>query len=374
MTELENNLIKGRIQLKLAGLGVKASYARTEEGPIVTTFYYTLGYDVPISKILNREEDLAVSCGVEKVLITRKAGEIAVAIANADRKTVLFDNCLYSLIKNNSNMKLPLMLGVDTLGIPAAIDLIEQPHVLIAGSTGGGKSILLASIIGGFVCTKSPQELRLILVDTKKLDLPLFSGLPHVTDNIETVEQFHDSFNRLMGIVRKRTETMKGIARNVTEYNSLDIGRPFPYYVVIIDELADLIDEDAALAKTKTEPYYSYPRISARIKSLIQICRAAGVHIICATQRSSVKVISGDIKANFPTRVALRLPSRADSSTILNQGGAEHLLGKGDMLLESSNTANPVRYHGAFVSNEDIGRIIQDADMIRSELKKLIPA
>lgn len=371
MTELENNLLKGRIQLKLLGLGIKATYTRTEEGPIVTTYYYTLAFDVPISKIIGKEEDIAVSCGVESVLITRKAGEIAIAIPREDRSIVGFDNCLYSLVRNNSSMKLPLMLGVDTYGRPAAIDLVEQPHVLVAGSSGGGKSILLASMLGGLVCTRAPEEVRLILVDTKKLDLPLFSSLPHVTDNIETVEQFHVSFNRLMSIVRKRTEVMKGIARNVSEWNAMNMGKKFPYYVVIIDELADLIDEDNALAKGKIEPYSNYPRITARIKSLVQICRAAGVHIICATQRSSVKVISGDIKANMPTRIALRLPSRADSTTILSGGGAEHLLGKGDLLLESAMTSSPIRYHGAYVSNEDIVRIIQDSAQIREELKKL---
>jgi S-DNA-T family DNA segregation ATPase FtsK/SpoIIIE len=328
---------------------------------------------VPIAKIITKEEDIAISIGVESVLISRKGGEIAIAVPNADRQIVPFDRCLFDIITSpkSANMKLPLMLGVDTFGKSAAIDLVDQPHVLIAGSTGGGKSVLLASIIGGLVCARPPEELRLILVDTKKLDLPLFSGLPHVTDNIETVEQFHDGFNRIMGLVRKRIEKMKGIARNVTEWNTLGFGAKLPYYVIIIDELADLIDEDKAIALAKIEPYSNYPRISARIKSLVQICRAAGVHIICATQRSSVKVISGDIKANMPTRIALRLPSRADSTTILNQSGAEYLLGKGDMLIESADTASPARYHGAYVSNSDVCRIIQDAKQIREELKKL---
>lgn len=371
MTQMEIDLIRGRIALKLSGLSIKASYIRVEEGPVVTTFYYALSFDVPISKIIGKEEDIAVSCGVESVLITRKAGEIAIAIPNKDRKVVAFDKCLYDLMTSKEQKKLPIMLGVDTYGNPATVDLVEQPHILVAGSTGGGKSVLLSSIIGGLVCSTPPEELRLILVDTKQLDLPLFKKLPHVTDNVETTQQFHDSFNKLMSIVRKRTEKMKGIARNVTEYNQLNLGPKLPYYVVVIDELADLIDEDNALAKAKVEPYCNYPRITARIKSLVQICRAAGVHIICATQRSSVKVISGDIKANMPTRIALRLPSRADSTTILNSGGAQHLLGRGDMLMESSSTAAPVRYHGAFVSNGDVVNILENAKQIREELKRL---
>ncbi len=371
MTQFELDTLKGRIALKLSGLKVTAFYKRVEEGPVVTTLYYTLSDDVPINKIIGKEEDIAVSCGVESVLITRKAGEIAIAIPNKVREVVAFDKCLYHMLTQDQEKKLPIMLGVDTYGNPASIDLVAQPHILVAGSTGGGKSVLLGSIIGGLVCSKPPEEMRLILVDTKQLDLPLFKDLPHVTDNIETTQQFHDSFNKLMSIVRKRTEKMKGVARNVTEYNELNLGPRLPYYVVIIDELADLIDEDSALAKAKTEPYCNYPRITARIKSLVQICRAAGVHIICATQRSSVKVISGDIKANMPTRIALRLPSRADSTTILNTGGAQHLLGRGDMLLESATTANAVRYHGAFVSNKDIANILQNAKQIREELKRL---
>jgi S-DNA-T family DNA segregation ATPase FtsK/SpoIIIE len=369
----EESVIVGRIQMKLLGLKINAKFTRIETGPVVTTYYYTIGFDIPINKIIGKEEDIAISCGVESVLITRKGGEIAIAVPRADRQVVPFDSSLFHLMTapRFASMKLPVLLGVDTLGNTAGIDLVEQPHILIAGSTGGGKSVLLASIIGGLVCSTPPEQLRLILVDTKKLDLPLFAGLPHVTDNIETVEQFHDGFNRIMGLVRKRTEKMKGLARNVTEWNKQGLGPAMPYYVIVIDELADLIDEDKAIALAKTEPYSNYPRITARIKSLVQICRAAGVHIICATQRSSVKVISGDIKANMPTRIALRLPSRADSTTILNSSGAEHLLGKGDMLLESANTSAPVRYHGSYVSNHDIAHILDNCKQIREELKKL---
>lgn len=374
---MENKLsyedqLKARIAIKLAGLGVKATFLRVENGPVVTTLYYLLGFDTPISKIINRSEDIAIACGVEAVLITRKAGEIAIEIPNADRQIISFDSCLYSLFKDKQSegLNIPLMLGTDSHGKSFNLDLVEQPHVLIAGSTGGGKSVLLSSVIGAIAVTKRAQEVRLILVDTKKLDLPLFANLPHVIDNIENVEEFHRAMDRLMNIVRKRTDKLKGIARNITEYNQLmdSPGQRLPYFVMLIDELADLIDEDNIRSKVDEDYKAKYPRVQTRIKSLIQICRAVGVHIIAATQRSSVKVINGDIKANFPTRIALRLPTRSDSSTILSGGGAESLLGRGDMLIESPAFSQLKRAHGAFVSNEDIARILDESDRIREQL------
>lgn len=373
MTTLSNeDMVKARIALKLSGLGVKATFLRVEGGPVVTTYYYQLGFDVPISKIINRSEDIAIACGVEAVLISRKAGEIAIEIPNHERAIINFDSCLYSLFKDRDfeRLNLPLMLGVDSHGRSFNLDLVEQPHVLIAGSTGGGKSVLLSSIIGALAVSCPAQKVRMILVDTKKLDLPLFQNLPHVADNVENVEEFHRSMDRLMNIVRKRTDRIKGVARNITEYNSLmeHPGERLPYYVMFIDELADLIDEDSIKAKVDEDYKAKYPRVQTRIKSLIQICRAVGVHLIAATQRSSVKVINGDIKANFPTRIALRLPTRADSATILSGGGAESLLGRGDMLIESPAYAQLKRAHGAFVSNDDIARILDESDRIREQL------
>jgi S-DNA-T family DNA segregation ATPase FtsK/SpoIIIE len=366
----EQQLI-ARLAIKLGGLGIEAKYLRTESGPVVSTMYYQLGLDTPLSKILNRSEDIALSLGVESVLVFRKGAEIAIEIPNNDRQIVGFDTCLYELYKAKSLPVLPIMLGVDSHGKSFNLDLIEQPHILVAGSTGGGKSILLSTIIGALAVTKSSKECKMMLVDTKKLDLPLFQDLPHVVENIEDAENFHRMMDRLMQIVRKRTEQMKGLARNVTEYNTLNPDKKLPYYVVVIDELADLIDDDDIRSKTDEGYKVKYQRVQKRIKSLIQICRAAGIHVIAATQRSSVKIINGDIKSNFSTRIALRLPTRADSSTILSGGGAENLLGKGDMLVESPAFPNYKRAHGAFVSNADIARILNDADRIREQLVSL---
>lgn len=372
-----NDYTKGiiaRIAVKMSGLGVKATYLRYEPGPVVSSLYYQLGWETPIARILNRTEDIAIAAGVESVLVFRKGGEICVEIPNSERKVIGFDTCLFNLmVSKNEKLNLPLMLGVDSHGTGFNLDLVEQPHVLIAGSTGGGKSVLLSSLIGAMAVSRSSKEVRMILVDTKKLDLPLFQNLPHVVDNVETSEQFHLVMNKLMNVVRTRTEKMKGIARNITEYNRLvEDSQKLPYYVMFIDELADLIDDDITKRKLDESYKTAYATVPFRIKSLVQICRAAGIHIVAATQRSSVKVINGDIKANFPTRIALRLPSQADSRTILSGGGAENLLGKGDMLIESPAFATLKRCHGAFVSNDDIARILVEADRIREQLLMLV--
>ena len=369
MTQAEHTMVIAQIALKLSGLKIGAQFSKYEEGPVVTTYYYKLSLDVPVSKIVNKSEDIAIACGVDSVIIGRIGGLIAIEVPNADRKVIDFNDCLYRMLTNVSftDMRLPVMLGVDTYGNPACLDLVQSPHVLIAGTTGGGKSVLLSSIIGGLACAKSQNEMRFILVDTKQLDLPLFKNLPHTLDCVENVLDFQKSMDKLMRIVRTRTEKIKGIARNVSEWNAM--GHPtLPYYVMIIDELADLIDEDSGRRYVDELYDETYARVPARIKALVQICRAAGVHLICATQRSSVKVINGDIKANMPTRIALRLPSRVDSTTIISSGGAENLLGKGDMLVETLE--KPLtRYHGAYVSNSDIARVLDNAKEVRETLR-----
>lgn len=371
----KNNLIA--IVQKFIGLGIKnPQFQRIEDGPVITAFIFTLGASTPIARVLNKEEDFALACGSESCVISRIGGEISIALPNKNRTIVSFDSCLYA-IQNTpefASMRLPLMLGVDTVGKPACIDLKDQPHILIAGQTGGGKSVLLASFISGLITRRTPTEMRLILVDTKKLDLPLYGDLPHVADNVDSVEKFHVAMDRLMKIVRDRTTKMQGISRNLDEYNAAMVkinAKQLPYYVVIIDELADLIDADKELHDNKIQPYCDSPKVQPRLKSLLQICRAAGIYVICATQRSSTKVISGDIKANLPTRIALRLPSRFDSATILSGSGAENLLGKGDMLVETSTSSSAIRYHGAFVDLSHVGNILNQHEMLRESFKQI---
>lgn len=359
------------LSLKLAALRITGSVARVEAGPIVSTYYLTLGADIPIAKIMKAEEDLALAVGVPSVLISRIGGQIAIAIPNKSKGVVDFDSCLHHLYTSAALYKLPIILGVDTKGKQSYLDLTESPHILLAGSTGAGKSVLLASIISGLACSKTPQQMKMMLVDTKQLDLTLFADLPHVCEVADTVEKVHLLFERLMNIVRQRTDKMKGIARNISEYNKLQPEKPLPYYVVIIDELADVIGEDANLARAGFEPVSSYPRISKRLQNLVQISRAAGIHVICATQRPSVKIITGDIKANLATRIALRLPTGHDSKTILNEYGAEQLLGKGDMLVESPAFDQITRFHGPYVSMEHIANVLVNCEQIRNSYRRL---
>jgi S-DNA-T family DNA segregation ATPase FtsK/SpoIIIE len=367
----EQQIIIGRLILKFQGLKINATFSNLTTGPVITTYYFYIPFDVPLSKVLNKAEDLAISAGVDSVLLSRVADKIAIEVPNKDRKIVSFHNCLYEMMtaKAGRQMTIPVLLGVDTYGYNKYIELSEQPHILIAGSTGGGKSVLLASIIGALAVAKTEKEIRITLVDTKKLDLPLFNGLPHLNRMCETSRAFHEEFDRLFVEVRRRVSLMQGKARNAKEWNQLGCGEYLPHHVVVIDELADLMAQDEGARSIDTD--YIWPSVSNRLQQMTQICRAAGVHIIAATQRSSVKVINGDIKANFPTRIALRLPSAVDSRTILSQKGAELLLGKGDMLVESLESDSPRRYHGAFVQNCDIANILNSASQIREQLLSL---
>jgi S-DNA-T family DNA segregation ATPase FtsK/SpoIIIE len=358
----EQAKIFAQLSMKLAALSIGATLTHVETGPIVTTYYLTLNNDIPIAKILKAEEDLALAVGAPSVLITRKEASIAIAIPNKERQIVNFDASLHTLF--SSNARLPILLGVNARGIETSLDLTESPHILIAGSTGAGKSVLLASIICGLACVKSAKELKLMLVDTKQLDLTLFEDLPHVVEVADSLDKVHTLLDRLHTIVRQRTEKMKGIARKLSEYNSLmaGIAKPLPYYVVVIDELADVLMQDRSRAKGQR----GYEKAEFKLQSLLQICRAAGVHIVCATQRPSVEIITGDIKANILTRIALRLPTGADSRTVLNEYGAEKLLGKGDMLVESPLLDTITRFHGPYVDLSHIARILAECDMIRN--------
>lgn len=358
------------LSLKLSALKITASPLRVEAGPIVTTYYYQLGSDIPIAKILKAEEDLALAVGAPSVLISRIGADIAIAIPNKNKSVVSYDKCLHELL-NARVYNLPIILGVDTQGEPTSIDLTESPHILMAGSTGGGKSVLLSAIISGLATAKSPEEMKLILVDTKQLDLTLFESLPHVVQTADTIEKVHEVFTRLMNIIRQRTSQMKGIARNIHEYNRIAT-KKLPYYVVIIDEFADVIGLDKSLATAGIEPVASNSRITQRLQELTQISRAAGIHFIVATQRPSVKIITGDIKANLATRIALRLPTGYDSKTILDEYGAEKLLGKGDMLVKSPLFEDVVtRFHGPMVTMDHIANVLINAEQIRDSYRRM---
>ena len=352
------------LSMKMGALGYNARFTRLENGPIITQYYFQADPLAPISKIMNKSEDLAAACSVEAILIGREKGEINISVPNKDRTLIKFDQCLNWLAVNSSE-GLPLLMGQSPTGQNFSLDLCIQPHMLIAGSTGSGKSIYLSQLIASLVIQKSPKELQLLLVDTKQVDLTLFSSLPHVITVVDKVLDLHKHLDRMLDIVRQRTQKMKEIARNIKEYNTLT-GSALPYYVIIIDELADVIMQDQELAKSE-DAETKRTRIAAKIAQIAQISRASGIHIITATQRPSVKVLNGDIKTNFPTRISFRLPTGVDSRVILDENGAESLLGRGDYLYRTAESSEIKRAHSAFVSMDDIARILTQHNEIREQ-------
>ncbi len=271
-------------------------------------------------------------------------------ISNKERKNVLFSDAINSDQFINSPAKLPLALGVDVVGNPVVYDLIAMPHLLIGGTTGSGKSVGLNSMLASLLCRCTPKDLRLILIDPKRLEFTPYADIPHLLFPIVTnagqatvvlkwvVQEMEDRYERMS----------KHAVRNVIEYQQLversnnnPLLQPMPFIAVIIDELADLM-------------VVAGKEIETHIVRIAQMARAAGIHLIVATQRPSVDVITGLIKVNFPSRVAFRVASKVDSRTILDQMGAEKLLGRGDMLFMHSSSPHLTRIHGAYISDQEI--------------------
>ncbi len=330
-------------------------------GPIVTGYPLRVSI-TPVSKIIGKAEDIAFALKVESVDIRRVAGEIVVFVPNKDRKIVDFKENLFWYLQDSrvSKMTLPIPLGIDFHGNKTAIDLTEQPHILIAGSTGSGKSIFESSIIASLSMFLSEEELQLVLVDTKKTDLVHFENLPQVKKVVREIEEWEPTIHWLIQEVDIRTSLFERAGvRKISEYNER-VSSKMPYIVVIIDEFADLNvrGKQAGL------------KVDLSVGRLTQISRAAGIHVILCTQRSSVKIIYGDLKANFPTRIALKLPSQIDSRTILDEAGAETLLGKGDMLIRSEGFDELRRFHAPFVRLEDIDAVLNHRDMILATINR----
>lgn len=367
LSNVELKLQVVSILSKFIALFFDASFEKLEEGPVVNTFYFNPAMGSILNRIQGKEEDIAISLGVESVLIGRELGLVYIQVPRANRKLILFHENFFNFIQSKEvlEMTLPLMLGKTTKGEDLYADLASQPHLLIAGSTGSGKSIFTSELICSLALVYPPHELEFILVDTKRLDLVLFSGLPHISNVIEDIHSLRSTLCELLDEVRLRTAKMSGIARNVKEWNKLGI-YDYKYKILIIDEFADVVDTDREYL-SELSPKIRPASIESLLKTLAQISRAAGIHIIIATQRPSVKVISGDIKTNFPARVAFKLSSMQDSRVILDENGAEKLLGMGDFLYKISGSDTVKRGHSAFVSMKDIATIISQAEMLRTQ-------
>lgn len=354
---------------KLKGLGISGKVVNVVQGPIVSAYYIHLSNAVPINKILNKAEDFALAAGCDKVLIQRIGSEIVIFAANSTRKDVDFKDTLNFIMTDENALKatIPIPLGVDFVGNPSFIDLVECPHILLAGSTGSGKSVFEAAILSILQVSKSRRDIEVNLVDTKQLDLPLFRDLPFVDKCCTTLLEY---LQMMQGVLKEHenrsTRLRNASVRSISDYNAL-VGpdNALPRILILIDEFADLIMQDKEARRDKESDINEYPKADFILQRIAQVGRATGIHIIAATQRTSVKIINGDIKANFPCRISLRLPTQADSFTILGTGGAENLLGKGDMLVQTPQSEILKRYHGPFVRHEDILYVVNEYKQLK---------
>jgi len=358
---------------RLVLFGFGSLFKRVVEGLVVRTFTFTPSGDVRFSNILNKEEELAGALGVESVRIERDLGDLIISVPREDRQIIRFDSCLHTMMTSpdTAAMQLPLLMGQNKIGEYLYADLASQPHMLVAGATNSGKSVFTAQLICSLALFRSEQELEFILVDTKNLDLVLFKGLKHVKHVLSTIEDIRTALSNLLDEIRDRNSQMSGIVRNIKEWNAMQVdSKKMKYKIFIMDELADVVDQDEQYLRqfTRRERPTS---ILEYLKTIAQISRAAGIHLILATQRPSVDILPGSVKTNFPARVSFKLPTRTDSQVILDENGAENLLGMGDYLYKIAGSDIVKRAHSAYVSITDIATIIEQNEMIRRQYAQI---
>jgi len=348
---------------KYAEFEVHGQITQINPGPVVTTFEFKPEAGIKYSRITNLCDDLCLALKAESILIERMAGKstVGIQVPNRQREIIWLRENIESQEFMGSKSKLTMAMGKDINGRIVTADLAGMPHLLIAGSTGAGKSVAINAMIMSILYKATPEQVRLILVDPKRLELGNYEGVPHLYTPIITEPKL--AANALRNAVREMERRLKLLAakgvRNIDQYNRLfDQGgtpslfdeasdeKPIPYIVIIIDELADLMMLDSH-------------NVEESITRLAQMARAVGIHLVLATQRPSVDVITGLIKANFPARVSFRVATKVDSRTILDANGAEALLGKGDMLYLPSGSARVHRLHAPFVTEKEIAAVVE---------------
>jgi S-DNA-T family DNA segregation ATPase FtsK/SpoIIIE len=342
----EDKVDENTLEKILLDFGVEGKIKKVSQGPVVTLNEFEPAAGIKVSKIINLSEDIARNTSSESARIAMIPGSntIGIELPNSFRENVYLSEIISSSNFTKKDNKLPIALGKSISGLPVVGDLNSMPHLLIAGTTGSGKSVCINTIILSLLYKHGPDKCKFILIDPKMLELSTYGGIPHLLCPVITEAKRAAS---VLGWVVKEMEsryklmTRVGV-RNIEGYNSKH-KLPMPYIVVIVDEMSDLM----LVAGKEIEGY---------IQKLSQMARAAGIHIIMATQRPSVDVITGTIKANFPTRISFQVTSKIDSRTILGEQGAEQLLGKGDMLYMSSANRT-VRIHAPFVSENEIEKI-----------------
>ncbi len=359
----ELKLLAQVLTAKYAEFEVHGQVTQINPGPVVTTFEFKPEAGIKYSRITGLTDDLCLALKAESILIERMAGKstVGIQVPNREREIIWLRENIESSEFIGSKSKMTLALGKDINGRIVTAELSGMPHLLIAGSTGAGKSVAINAMIMSILYKATPDQVRLILVDPKRLELGNYEGVPHLYTPIITEPKL--AANALRNAVREMERRLKLLAekgvRNIEQYNRLfddaetpslfgDSGeeRPIPYIVIIIDELADLMMLDSG-------------NVEESITRLAQMARAVGIHLVLATQRPSVDVITGLIKANFPARISFRVATKVDSRTILDANGAEALLGRGDMLYLPSGSARVHRLHAPFVTEKEIAAVVE---------------
>jgi DNA segregation ATPase FtsK/SpoIIIE, S-DNA-T family len=369
-SEINQHEIRTRVRVieeTLQHFGVPAKVLEVNQGPTITQFGVEPGFveqkgvdgkvhrvKVKVSRISALQHDLELALAAAPIRIEAPVpgrSVVGIEVPNSQNALVSLRGVMESEIFQSMKSKLRLALGQDVAGQPVCADLASMPHLLIAGATGSGKSVCINAIVGGLLCTTTPAEVRFIMVDPKRVELVNFNGIPHLwAPVVVEVDQAVDALKNMVGEMDRRFKlfAQKG-ARNIEIYNHMLEDRPgeekLPFIIVIVDELADLM-------------MMSPQEVEHTITRLAQMARATGIHLILATQRPSVDVVTGLIKANFPSRLSFAVTSQIDSRVVLDSPGAEKLLGRGDMLYMASDSSKLVRLQGCFVSDHELDKLV----------------
>lgn len=339
---------------KLMQFKIEGDVVRTYTGPIVTTFEFKPAPNVKVSKILGLQDDLAMALKAQTIRIQAPIpgkDVVGIEVPNENMETIYLRELLESEIFKNSKSPLTMILGKDIVGQPFVTDLKKLPHLLIAGTTGSGKSVGINAMILSLLYKNSPDNLKLIMIDPKMLEFSIYNDIPHLLTPVITrpTEAINALANMVKEMERRYSMMAKTRTKNIENYNDKAMEEnfePFPYIVIIIDELADLM-------------MTSGKEVEINIARLAQMARASGIHLVVATQRPSVDVVTGLIKANLPSRVSYKVGQRVDSKIILDSMGAESLLGRGDMLFTPPGMSGLVRIHAPWSDEKEIEKVVE---------------
>jgi DNA segregation ATPase FtsK/SpoIIIE and related proteins len=345
----ENQMNPRVIEEKIHEFNLNAVVTNVRKGPMITRYELKLLNGTKLSNVRSLSEDLAVALMAGSIRILAPipgTSLVGIEVANEKLSTI----GLKTILTPTETYNIPISIGVDVVGQPKIIDLTKLPHLLIAGTTGSGKSVFLNSVILSILYHMTPEECELILVDPKRVEMTSYKNIPHlrcpiVTETSDTVEVFSSLIEEME---RRYTLLAEANVRNIESFNELRFNYTLPYIVTIVDEMSDLLTSNKDMTK----------QLEETIVRLAQKSRAAGIHLILATQRPVKEVVTGLIKANMPSRIAFQVSSQIDSRVILDRNGAEKLIGRGDMLMTYPGVSDPERFHGAWVSDSEISAVV----------------